>query len=43
MEYEKLIRERFSTRKFKDDMVSDELITKMLLQQQKIINHKKYM
>ena len=30
MEYEKLIRERFSTRKFKDDMVSDELITKIL-------------
>lgn len=30
MEYEKLIRERFSTRNFKDDMVSEDLITKIL-------------
>ena len=30
MEYERLIKERFSTRKFKDDMVSEDLITKIL-------------
>ena len=30
MEFEKVIRERFSVRKFKDDSVSDELINKIL-------------
>ena len=30
MEFEKVIRERFSTRKFKNDLISDELINKIL-------------
>ncbi len=30
MDFEKVIKERFSTRKFKNDKVSDELITKIL-------------
>ncbi len=30
MEFEKVIRERFSVRKFKDDLISDELINKIL-------------
>ena len=30
MEFEKAIRERFSVRKFKNDVISDELINKIL-------------